>query len=403
MPSAKPKIAFWFRYGPAEHTELWHALPLLIEKLSAQCDVHYFGLQSDRPTPLGIAQHATLHLLPFKVDRTSHKDKIVKTLIWYLCLPCIGLRCRVMGVDMVYVDETLPLLALIARIFFGGKIAMTIADFFVDVYMQNNCFLRPIASLVKRMDYASWRRLSLIFTKTEHTINFLEEKGIPRSIMHVVYDPCDTKLYHPMDKQQCRRKFGYTDDNIVLVHHGVLHPNKGNDRVLRAIAELRHELPQLRFLLVGSGPEEARLRDLTIALQVQDIVTLTGWLEKPTDVCTALNAADIGLVMRVGHESDDFHVTGTLVHNMACGLPILAANLAGVRELVSQGKEGFIFEPETMSGFADALNTLSRDPTLRCKMAEASLTASQQFDMKTVVDATIAALVGTRTNPTGPA
>ena len=43
-----------------------------------------------------------------------------------------------MGIDLVYVDETLPLLALVARVFYGGKIAMTIADFFVDVYLGNS-------------------------------------------------------------------------------------------------------------------------------------------------------------------------------------------------------------------------------------------------------------------------
>lgn len=73
-----------------------------------------------------------------------------------------------------------------------------------------------------------------------------------------MYDPCDLNLYRPLpdaERAAARQSFGFAPDDIVLVHHGILHPNKGNDWILRALADIRAEVPQLRYLLIGDGPE----------------------------------------------------------------------------------------------------------------------------------------------------
>ena len=114
------------------------------------------------------------------------------------------------------------------------------------------------------------------------------------------------------------------------------------------MAGLRARYPELRYLLIGDGPEMARLQNLVQELGLESICTLTGWLPTLPDVNQALNAGDIGLVMRTGAPSDDFHMTGALVHNMACGLPLLAARLGGVSEVVQEGRNGLLFDPSDM-------------------------------------------------------
>lgn len=392
--TGKPRIAFWFRYGPAEHTELYHALPRLLEKLSEHAEIHYFGLRSPRPTPDAITRYARVHLLPFTVERRHQRDKLIKTLLWITCLPWIGLRCRFMGMHAVYLDETIPLSAGLARWFFGPRVAITVADFFTDIYLNTGWWKRQLARWVQHCDYAAWRKLPVIITRACNTRDFLATRGIDPQRVYPVYDPCDTRLYHPMDRAAARERFGYTDGHVVLVHHGILHPNKGNDLILRALARVRGDIPNIRYLLVGNGTEFARLQQLTAELGLQEIVTLTGWLPKPDDVNVALNAGDIGLVMRVGQQSDDFHMTGALVHNMAVGLPILAARLGGVSEVVQDGREGFLFAPDRMEEFDRRLVQLARDPELRQRMGQAALAqARESFDMEKVVARTVSALL----------
>ncbi len=392
--TARPRIAFWFRYGPAEHTELYHALPNLIEALSTRAEVHYFGFEGRRPTPDSIAKHATVHILPFRVDRTRHADKIIKYILWLLCLPWIGLRCRKLGIRAIYIDETVPLAAPLARLFFGPRVAMSIADFFTDIYLSGNSLSRVFGSAIRAVDWRAWRKLPLIITRAKNTRDFLAQHGVDPARVRPIYDPCDTALYHPMDRAAARKQFNYSDDEVVLVHHGILHPNKGNERIIRAIAAARTQLPNLRFLLVGHGPEFDHLQALCDELKVRDIVRMTGWLPKPEDVNVALNAGDIGLVMRVGHASDDFHMTGALVHNMAAGLPILGAKLAGVSEVVEDGVQGYLFPPDDMALFTQRLIEMANDPAARKRMGEAAhAQALRSFAMDAVVEQTVSALM----------
>lgn len=391
----RPKIALWFRYGPAEHTELFHAMPQIIAALAEHCEVHYYGLRTTASIPDTIRANAVLHFLPWHVDRTRTRDKFIKTALWLFCLPAIALDCRRRGVRAVYIDETIPFTALLARLFFGRAVAITVADFFADIYFTG--IAASIGRVIRAIDLWSWKRLALIFTRAFTTRAFLARHGIDPARVHPVYDPCDLSIYRPLpveERAAARHQFGYSPDDVVLVHHGILHPNKGNDLIIRALAEMRSEFPQLHFLLVGDGPEMDRLRHLVQELNITDICTLTGWLPTLTDVCRALNAGDIGLVMRTGAESDDFHMTGALVHAMACGLPILAARLGGVSEVVAEDRNGLLFAPTDMAEFQSQLARFIREPDLRTRCGQvAAEDAKIHFDVQRVTVATVQPLL----------
>lgn len=381
----RPKLALWFRYGPAEHTELFHALPDIVAALAREAEVHYFGMRTAKPVPAVIQQHAVLHWLPFRVRRSSPRDKLVKTLLWLAAIPWMSRACRRLGVAAVYMDETIPLAAGLARLCFGRNVAITVADFFVDIYLARWPW-RWLGAGVRRVDLAAWRRLPLIFTRAANTRDFLARHGVAPERVRPVYDPCDFNLYRPLARGPARQRWQFAPEDVVLVHHGILHPNKGNDRVLRALAEVQDACPRLRYLLVGDGPDMRRLRALTAELGLAQRVCFTGWLSKPEEVNEALNTADIGLVMRVGRTSDNFHVTGALVHSMACGLPILAARLAGVAEVVREEEAGLLFDPENMAEFKAKLVRLVRDPALRAALgARALALARELFDIQRVV------------------
>lgn len=392
-PSTKPRIAFWFRYGAAEHAELFHALPDIIEELSKRVDIHYFGMKGQRPVPDKILRHATLHELPFRVHRTSNRDKMFKTLLWILYLPWLARRTRRAGVEAVYIDETIPFTVCAAQRWVGPKVAVTVADFFVDIYLTPHRLLRPLGQWMRRVDLNAWRKAKLIITRARTTREYLAGQGIDPKLIEPIYDPCDEKVFYPMDKSACRREFGYGEGDIVLVHHGILHPNKGNDRILAALARVRCSHPNLKYLLVGDGPDMEHLRAMVKELRLDDAVTLTGWLPGREDVNRALNAGDIGLAMRVGHESDHFHMTGALVHAMACGLPVLAARLGGLSEAVEEGRSGYLFAPECLEEFDAKLKLLADDAALRKRMGdEAYRDAQKLFGMEVVIKRTVEVL-----------
>lgn len=390
----KPQIAFLFRYGPAEHAELFHCLPEIIAGLAQSCIVHYYGLRSAKPVPAQILKNARLHLLPFTVARTSAGDKAIKTLLWLACLPLIALHCRLKRIDAIYLDETLPLSAALARFFFGRKVAITVTDFFLNIYGQRHPGWRPLINLINAADLAAWRGLPLIFTRARSARDYLKSKGVPEAAIAPVYDPCDPAVYHPLDQRRCKQKFGYAENELVLVHHGILHPNKGNARIIGQLPEILKTCPGLRYLLIGDGPEMPLLRRLIRQNKLENIVQTVGWLPKLADVNCALNAGDIGLVMRAGLATDHFAMTGALIHNLACGLPVLAARLRSIEEVIIDGQNGFLFDPNDMREFRAKLLMLADNPALRREFGRQGLKVARElFDMRKVADQTIAALL----------
>ena len=135
-PVDAPSIAFLFRYGPAEHAELFHAMPAIWAELARFCTVHCFGMRTAKPIPPEILRHIVWHPLPFTVKRSSSLSKLAKTALWVAAMPRIARRCRALGVRAVYIDETIPLTASLALRHFGPNVAVTVADMFTDIYFK---------------------------------------------------------------------------------------------------------------------------------------------------------------------------------------------------------------------------------------------------------------------------
>jgi glycosyltransferase involved in cell wall biosynthesis len=278
----------------------------------------------------------------------------------------------------------------------GAPTVIFVVDFLLDAYADKHRWLKPFVKVVTTLDAASWRAAALVFTRTLHGQSILQKHRVPQDRLRTVYDACDMSLYCPADRAEARRRYGYDEDEVVLSHHGVLHPNKGMDRIITALAHLMDAHDNLRFLCIGSGPEEDALRAMTERLGIADRVRFTGWLATARDVNVALNASDIGLVMRVGLPADHFHVTGALVHSMAVGLPTLAPRLAGIQEVVTDGAAGFLFDPADMGEFTERCGELVEDKALRTRLGNAALAlAREKFDVERAADTVVQALLET--------
>jgi glycosyltransferase involved in cell wall biosynthesis len=381
MRTEKNRIALIHRYG----LEGWiccggHAVPEIIKELAPDFEIHFYGPKTTEEHQNGLRNRVVLHELPYRFNRANPKDKFTKTLLWYFWLPIIGIRCRRNGTRLIWNDETVPLTAPILRFFYGRNVAITVMDFFMRIYTQNHPRLYWLRDLIERIDMASWKKLPLIFTKVLYTQEFLAEQGVPREVMHLYRNPVDHTKFHPVDestRNATREKFGFTDDDIVLSHHGILHPNKGNDWIFQCLEKLKEDLPNLKYLLIGDGPEMDNLRRLASELGLKDRIVFTGWLPSESDLNNALASADIGLVMRIGQETDHFHMTDTLAHEMACGKPILAVNLRGIAEVIRDGENGFLFSPARPEEFSTKLISFARSSEQRALFSARALESSR--------------------------
>jgi phosphatidylinositol alpha-1,6-mannosyltransferase len=331
--------------------------------------------------------------VPFTVSRASPWDKLLKTGLWYLYLPFLALYLRWWRADLIWIDESIPLAGLIVEFLSGCRTALTVADFFMEVYREKHPWLAPLSAAVLWLDKCAWKRSVCLITRAESTKQYLIAQGIDASSIHVLRDAFKLEVFKPARNTDLRRRYGFGPDDVVLCHHGILHPNKGIERALIWLAPVMREDPRLKFLVIGGGGELPALKATVGRENLLQQVIFTGWLPNSREVAEHLNSSDIGLVMRVGQFTDHFHVTGTLIHCLMCGLPVLAARLEGISEIVTEGVEGCLFKPDSKEEFLGKLALLKTNAALRAQMGEAGRRrAVDEFNPQSIIENTLKTL-----------
>ena len=169
---------------------------------------------------------------------------------------------------------------------------------------------------------------------------------------------------------------GRTDGEILLVFVGRLAPVKGLRVLIGAMAKLAETLPNLRLILVGDGPDRAALE--RAAAPLGDRVRFTGYLSQ-SSVAEMLRNADICVLPSFAEG-----VPVVLMEALASSRPVVATQVAGVGELVEDGKSGFLVPPGDEISLADRIRTLALDPALRERMgAEGRRRVARDFDIAT--------------------
>jgi glycosyltransferase involved in cell wall biosynthesis len=136
-----------------------------------------------------------------------------------------------------------------------------------------------------------------------------------------------------------------------------LAPEKGIDVFLRAAAQLAARDPAVHFLVVGDGPERARLEALAGALGVAGRVDFLGFREDARVVIAELD------VLAVTSLSDGAPLV--VLEAMEAGVPVVASAVGGLPDQVAHGRDGLLVPPGDPDALAGALGGLLRDPDRR--------------------------------------
>jgi glycosyltransferase involved in cell wall biosynthesis len=176
----------------------------------------------------------------------------------------------------------------------------------------------------------------------------------------------------PVDKsraQAIRQSFG---GRIVVGHVGALdNSQKGQEFIIAVARELQLSHPELHFVLVGGGADEAMLRDAAAGL---NNLSFTGFVENVGDY---LAAFDIFIL-----PSRREGIGSILFDAMEQGLPIVATRVGGVPEIVHHEENGLLIEPERPDQLRDAVLRLSADRDLRARMGASGRQIASQYTIR---------------------
>jgi glycosyltransferase involved in cell wall biosynthesis len=182
-----------------------------------------------------------------------------------------------------------------------------------------------------------------------------------------------------------------------LITAGRLIPRKGVDRLLRAVARARADGARVKLTVVGSGEQDLELRGLAIELGLGDMEWL-GFVEQ-RELPALFARADAFAFPTL---DDPFGIV--LLEAAASGLALLASPHGGATgDLVEDGREGFVIEPDDTDGFAAAIRALAADRDLCARMGEAAYARAHHRTPGHTADAYVrAALVARPPRPSGP-
>ena len=196
--------------------------------------------------------------------------------------------------------------------------------------------------------------------------------GAPERRVCVVNPGVNLTTFRPGSKAVARSRLGLPVGSYVLLFVGRIQPLKGPDTLLRAAARMLIEDPELRRRLVvacvggPSGNGRARpshLVELAAELGISDVVRLTPPVPQH-ELADWYRAADVTVVPS---HNESFGLVA--LESQACGTPVIAAAVGGLRTAVRDGVSGLLVDGHDPHDWAQALRRLLDDHELRAAMA----------------------------------
>jgi len=222
----------------------------------------------------------------------------------------------------------------------------------------------------------SWRRLLIRMrgaTATEPAAkviaisNFVREQliscGVSQEKIIVRHLGVDTNRFHPdpATRQRLRTELGIRPEEMTISTVSVLRPFKNPQTIVRACALLAQRSLSFKLLVAGDGAMLEELRNLANDLGVADRIHWLGYCDDPS---TLLQATDIFVLASTG---EAFGLV--TAEAMACGVPVVGSRSGATPEIVADGVSGLLATPRDEVSFADAIEKIARDYTLRRAMS----------------------------------
>jgi phosphatidyl-myo-inositol alpha-mannosyltransferase len=170
------------------------------------------------------------------------------------------------------------------------------------------------------------------------------------------------------------------DGTLNILFVGRFEERKGLIHLLKAYHRLRKRRVDARLLIVGDGPKRREYRRFVGLRSIRDVEFL-GRVDDEAKV-RYFASADVYCAPNTGQES--FGIV--LLEAMAAGVPIVASDIHGFKNVIQRNVHGVLVEPRNPRALAAALYALARDPDLRHEMGEAGRARAPEFSWDRVTE-----------------
>lgn len=188
--------------------------------------------------------------------------------------------------------------------------------------------------------------------------HLIETYKIPAEAVTLIYQGVDVRRFTSTEegKAEAKRRYPIPEGSApILGCIGSFEHRKGQPVLFEAVAKLASgPLPDVFLMLLGDGPDDAMLRGLAREMELEDRIAFFPFTNEPE---YGFERVDITVLSSLYKEG----LPNVLQESMCMGVPVVSSNMAGVREIVIEGKTGYMAEPGSSDELAEGIRKLWAD------------------------------------------
>ena len=230
---------------------------------------------------------------------------------------------------------------------------------------------KPSLERLKRLLRSFYQMFDVVFVLNKDQQNWLSgeqmkiDKGKLKMTAHWVDDIYQTARNHEI-------KNTLPSNQPTVIYAGRLSKEKGVMELPEIIGKIKGTHPNLKVIIAGSGPEEDSLK------QLLPDASFMGWMEQK-QLVDLYSSADLLLLPS---RFDTFSCV--VLEAMSCGLPVIAYNNKGPKDIITDGKNGFL--ADTKEGFSKKTISYLSQTELHKKIRQAARLRSKEYDATTIMN-----------------
>jgi len=228
--------------------------------------------------------------------------------------------------------------------------------------------------LYRHLDLLLMRRFDQLIAVSHATKSEILAAHVPEAKIAVIHNAIDTDEWsRGRVAADFRKELGFDSIGPVIGYVGRIMPEKDLVTWIQTAARVAAVYPEARFVLVGEGRNvrtQAQLEQLARALGIGDRVVFPGYRE---DLLSVYTAFDVFLLT-----SRREGLPNSVLEAMALRLPVVTTDVAGTKELVLDGRTGFVCLQGDVEGLSQSVIKLLSNENLRLSMGEAGRTRVEQ-------------------------
>lgn len=186
----------------------------------------------------------------------------------------------------------------------------------------------------------------------------IEEQHLDKNKLPILPNTFDLDRWHIAPKpQHLLKRYHLTERQSIILTVARLDVSeryKGYDQILQALPTIRHQIPDIHYLLVGKGSDRPRIEKMIADLQLQNCVTFAGFIPDE-EICDHYNLCD---VFAMPSKGEGFGIV--YLEALACGKPTLGGDRDGAIDALCHGELGALVDPNDIKAIAQTLIQISQ-------------------------------------------